>query len=253
MSSEGVKQMRGRQAPPKHERKSAPIIKNIDDEEQNELSDEEERFTDGEEEINTEDNITSVINAEYINLPDIVKEIFENKHIDINNAFTVYGFFDVSHNLDNECNFKKCGKNNDIYMIRYVIVAIKNNNKRISFDSFLKTHSKYDLIKYSSINVFINEKYNKKLLEVLNEQKDNRQKKISINSFKLVENKNKEFGDYSLKLIGNTSFLDNDDIIDKLKDTPINNNIKSAFKHSITKYMEGTKDFTDFMNELEDI
>ena len=239
-TTEGVKQMRGRQAPVKQERKhSAPVIKNIDD------------STD--EELSIEDNITDVIKAEYINLPDIIKEIFDIKHVDINNAFTVYGFFDVSHNLDNECNFKKCGENNDIYMIRYVIVAFKLNNACIPFDSFLKSHSKYNLIKYSSINVFINENYNKKLLEVLNEQKDNRQKKISINSFKLVENKNKEFGDYSLKLIGNTSFLDNNRIIDKLKDTPINNNIKSAFKHMITKYMDSTKEFNDFMNTLEKI
>lgn len=240
MSAEGAKQLRGRMP---RKAKEAPVIKNIDEGEK--LNDEQDEI------IECEDKITKTIKAEYVNLPDVIKEIFDIRHVDTKNAFMVYGFFDVSNNLDNDCNFKKCGKNNDIYMINYVIVAIKCNNNRLSLDSFLRKSTKYDLIKCPSVKVFINEKYNEKLIEELTQQKDNRQKQICNVSFKLVENEKKDFGDYSLRRIGNVSFLDNNEIIDNLKETPINDNIKKHFYYSITKYMDSTKEFNDLMDGLD--
>ena len=239
-TTEGVKQTRGR---PQH-KTSAPVIKNIDEGEK--LNDETQ-----EELIECEDKITETIKAEYVNLPDVLKEIFDIRHVNTNNAFMAYGFFDVSYNLDNDCNFKKCGENNDIYMINYVIIAIKCNNKRLSLDSFLKISDKYDLIKCPSIKVFLNEEYNKELIKKLTQQKDNRQKQICIASFKLVENEKKDFGKYSLRRIGNVSFLDNNEIINNLKETPINKRIKNHFEHSITKYMDTTPEYINLSNELD--
>lgn len=234
MSAEGVKRVVRTPRTRQTSAKEAPIIKNIDD---------GEKLDNEQEELTAPQTTTKGPQEKIYYLSDTLKEVFDKMNIK-GDVFNAYGFYDVS----NDYAFKKCGKNNDIYILSYVIIAVVIKGKIISLDRALKHNENYELIKYPSFKVFINEKTGEELLKELHTQRNNKYKEIYLSTIKITENKNSDFGKYSLRVIKPGDHVENT-LIEQLKESHINSYIIRRFNHTSDEFLtcsdEALKLFAD--------
>lgn len=165
---------------------SQKIIKNMDTSSDNETKEETKK------EIYEENNdLNYEVSGEIIkdgNI-NIVDELA--KFLDTDSPYTLCGFFDVNDTYA----FKEYEHG---LMLKFYICVVQVDTKRAILNSFLKQSEHYDKIQYVGINVFIN-KTRKNLIESLKKQ-TNEKEFYNIDGCKIVENKNKNFGEYTLRL-----------------------------------------------------